>query len=260
MNALAGTITHILFDLHGTLVDSARLQQLYSQGTAQILADRFGGSHAAWAQAHKRIVADWDSYYADLNLSDGDDADCLRDLYEGLYRIIRAHFRLVGIPEPDSQTLKTLSLEVNAIPPSKGDSFYSDAHLVVNYLHQAGYQLGVATHALLAEAENTLIGATVREHFTAPIVCPDVVCRFDKDQRFYEIALQMTQAKPHQCLVVDDAASNIMGAKAAGLHTAYLNRYGKPLHNPDDADINLGTTLTNLPSELEALQLRLSNH
>ena len=61
------TITHIFFNLSGTLVDSARMPQCYAHHLGLEMAERFGGSADAWAQANFTILADWDSYFADLD-------------------------------------------------------------------------------------------------------------------------------------------------------------------------------------------------
>lgn len=254
MSKASQGITHIFFDLHGTLVDIQRLRQLYIRETAAILSARYGGAYADWAKANELIVLDWDSYYADLNLS-GDDS--LHDLYEGLYRVIRAHFRIVGVPEPDFPTLKALTLELNSAPPRAGDSFFPDAHPVVRALHERGYQLGVTTHALRREAESTLIGAGVRDYFTAPIVGPDVAHRFDKDRWFYQVPLRLAGIHPRQALVVDNVKLCIAGAKAAGTYTAYVNRKHAAHIPTRAADLDLGLDLTALPAQLDALQKRL---
>lgn len=94
--------THIFFGLHGTLVESAQLQACIKRNCVRILNQRYGP--ADWAEAERRLMQDWDSYYADLDL-DGEYG--IDHLWEGLYRTTRARFRMAGRPE-----LRALSREL----------------------------------------------------------------------------------------------------------------------------------------------------
>ena len=221
------TITHIFFDLSGTLVDSARMQQCYAHHLGLVMAERFGGSADAWTQANLTILADWDSYFADLDF-DGDDG--MADLWEGQLRVTRALFRLTGVKEPDGDVLAALSRELPYLATRRCDALYPESKLVIESLFHAGYVLGVATHLVSAQARGTLEGAGVLDYFRGPLLCPDVTERFRKDRDFFLTA----RIPSENCLVVDDSAEGIRGAKAAGMQTAYLRRDKTACEAPAD--------------------------
>ncbi|MBI5666444.1 MAG: HAD family hydrolase [Chloroflexi bacterium] len=232
------TITHILFDLYGTLVDSRLMIPCYAQQLGRVMADRYGGTPDAWADANRRIVADWDSYYADLDF-EGDNG--LDDLWEGMIRTTRALFRLTNTPEPVMDELAALSRELPYLATSGCDALFPEARGVIERLHGAGYRLGVASHTTTAQARGTLAGAGVLEYFAGPILGPDVTGMFAKNRRFYLAAA----LPPETCLVIDDSPDGIRGAKAAGM-TAVLIYRGDDSPPPSPADHMLRGSLDGL--------------
>jgi FMN phosphatase YigB (HAD superfamily) len=214
------SITHIFFDLH-VLIDSKRMLQNHRRGVGQIMAQRYGKAPEIWETAHRQIAADWDSYFADLNLS-GD--DMLRDLKEGWLRVTRALFRLAQVTEPAKGEIVTLSMELPANAPAYGDALYEDARFAVNQLHEKGFRLGVVTHALVGQVQAALRGANMLDCFTAPIVGADTVGQFDKDKIFFIKVGSLAQVAAAQCLIVDNSEQALIGAKAAGMVTVRVNR------------------------------------
>jgi FMN phosphatase YigB (HAD superfamily) len=212
-------VPHIFFELHGVLIDSKRMAQNYRRGLGQIMAARYGQSPEIWEKAHNSIVGDWDSYFADLNLS-GDDA--MRDLQEGWIRVTRALFRLAKVTEPDKDELALLSLELPTT--ACGDALYDDARSAVKQLYSKGYQLGVVTHALAGQALAALKGANMLDYFTAPIVGMDTVEQFDKDRMFFIKTAHLAKVEAVQCLLVDTNEDALAGAKSAGMRVIRLNR------------------------------------
>jgi phosphoglycolate phosphatase-like HAD superfamily hydrolase len=230
------TITHIFFDVH-TLIDSARLWAVYPVQIGQVMAEKYGGVAASWVDAYRRIAADWDSYFADLDF-DGDDG---ADLWEGELRITRALFRLIGISQPDMPALTTLSRELPYLATRGLDVFYPDCKAVLEKLHQAGFILSVAGHVVSAKARGMLEGAGVEKLFTEPFLCADVTGYFRKDIAFYRAVSVPTE----NCLLVDERLDGIAGAKAAGMHTVQLCRVYAP--SPDSpADYILKGDLSGL--------------
>lgn len=215
------TITHIFFDLHGTLIDSAQLHPCYSDGVGRAMAAQYGGRPEAWAAVHRQIVAEWDAYYADLNLS-GDDG--LRDMQEGMYRTTRALFTLSGFPEPPPEEIKTLAQYLPGIAPESCPALYPDVLPALQQLFAAGYQLGVASHALSNQARGILRGSAIEHFFAAPIMGPDITEEFEKNAAFYACIVRLTAVPPDQCLIVDDHIKAIQGAQAAGMRGVLLQR------------------------------------
>src|SRR5690348_13881004 len=122
------TITHIFFDLHGTLADGAKVHVFYSTRLGQILSPRYGGVPDAWAQANRTVLADWVSYFVDLDL-EGDHG--LADMWEGYFRTTRAMFRLVGVPEPPHDELVQLSRELPGLAVEGCDALYPEVRDVL---------------------------------------------------------------------------------------------------------------------------------
>jgi FMN phosphatase YigB (HAD superfamily) len=211
------SITHIFFDLPGTLVDSARMRTCYAHHLGLVMAERFGSHADAWEQAHLAILADWDSYFADLDF-DGDNG--IADLWEGQLRITRALFRLTGVTEPDGSILAALSRELPYLATRHCDALYPDVRPVIEALYHAGYVLGVASHVVSAQVRGTLEGGGALDYCRGPFLCPDVTERFHKDRDFF-LAAHLPSA---HCLVVDASAEGIRGAKAAGMQTVHLLR------------------------------------
>lgn len=235
------TITHIFFDLHGTLIDGTRLHPCYSAELGRLMTERFGLTPQQWIAANRQVLRDWDHYYADLDLT-GEDG--MAHLWEGLYRTTRALFRITRTPEPDKQTLTALSREIPGAVTRSCDALYHDARSVIERLAGAGYTLGVTTHALSTQARGVLEGARVLAAFNGPIIGPDVADHFEKDETFYRFAMLQAGVAPEHCLTVDDSTHCILGAKAAGLHTVQLYRKGGTGRSA--ADFSLHSTLDGL--------------
>ncbi|MEQ8672093.1 MAG: HAD family hydrolase [Aggregatilineales bacterium] len=234
-------ISHVFFDLHGTLIDSHALHPCYTAGLGELMVARYGGTAEMWATANRLIVADWDSYYADLDLG-GEDA--IEHMWEGLYRITRALFRLTGIPEPSKAEISALSREIPAIAPRKCDAFYDDTKPVLKHLYESGYVLGIASHALVEQARSLLIGGGVSDYFNGLILSPEVTDQFNKDATFFRYALNHhgNVLDPAVCLVVDDDAYALRGAKQLGMRTAHIVRKGTIHRSPADVTFTQGIT------------------
>jgi beta-phosphoglucomutase-like phosphatase (HAD superfamily) len=211
------TITHILFDLYGTLVDSRLMIPCYARQLGFVMAGRYGGAPEAWSDANLRIVADWDSYYADLDF-EGDNG--LDDMWEGMIRTTRALFRLTGTTEPGIDELAALSRELPHLATGGCNALFPEVRGLIERLHQAGVVLGIASHTTTAQARGTLTGAGVLDYFQGPILGPDVTGVFTKTRSYYLAA----QLPPENCLVVDDTPEGIRGAKAAGMRAILIHR------------------------------------
>lgn len=215
------SITHVFFDLHGTLIESQRLHPCYSEGVGKVMAARYGGTAEKWSAVHRQIVAEWAVYYADLNLS-GDDG--LRDMDEGMFRTTRALFRLAHFPEPPPEEIKTLARHLLEFAPEACPALYPDVLPVLEQLFAAGYQLGIAAHAPSYQAKGILRGSQIAHFFAAPLVGPDLTEEFEKNAAFYGCAARLAAVSPENCLIVDDHPKAIGGAQAAGMHGILLGR------------------------------------
>jgi FMN phosphatase YigB (HAD superfamily) len=242
------TITHIFFDLHGVLADSAKVHICYSAGLGRILSKRYGGVPDAWARANRTIVADWDSYFVDLDL-EGEDG--LADMWEGIYRTTRALFRLVGVPEPHHTEILELSRELPGLVVEGCDALFPEVRDVLKQLRAAGYILGTASNAILPQVRSTLAGGGILDEFQGPLMAADVAEQWAKDEQYYRLVALRADADPDQCLVIDDQLAPLQGARDAGLCTAWLDR--KKLGKRAPVDVLLIGDLTTLPTRMKDL-------
>ncbi|MBZ0295225.1 MAG: HAD family hydrolase [Anaerolineae bacterium] len=237
------TITHIFFDLHRTLVDSKRLTACYAEQLGQVMAQRYGGSPHQWTQANLRILADWDSYFADLNIDED-----IHDRWEGELRVTRALFRLTNTLEPPLKEIERLSWELPELATQDCDALYPDCKPLLKRLSAAGYTLGICSGAIQAQIRGTLRGGGVLDYFAGPLIGPDITEYIFRDEHFYTIAAHKAGVTPSACMAVDDLAQNLIGAKAAGMTTVQICREGPPLSSP--ADLVLEGDLNGLCSYL----------
>jgi FMN phosphatase YigB (HAD superfamily) len=215
-------LMHVFFDLHGTLIDAReRLPVQYRSALGEVMAARYGGDPAEWAEANRRVVADWDSYYADLDLG-GDDS--LEQMREGQARTLRALFRLTGRSYPASDELARLIDEHAFAITRRCDALYPDVRPSLADLRALGLTLGLFTHSLQGHAEGLLIGAGVREIFEGPVVTSDVRGVFAKEEGGYRIAARLAGVEPGQCAAVDDDPGALRAAAQAGLRTVGIAR------------------------------------
>ena len=215
------TITHIFFDLHGTLADGKKVHDCYSAGVGRVLSARYGTPAEAWTQANRAIVADWDSYFVDLDL-EGDDG--YADMWEGYFRTTRAMFRLTHTPEPSKAELLALTRELPGLAVAGCDALYPDVRAVLKQLRDAGYVLGTASNAILDQVRTTLLGGGILDKFNGPLIAADVAEQWAKDEQYYRFAALRAGVVPEHCLVVDDQAVPLHGARTAGMCTAWIDR------------------------------------
>ncbi|MBN2472634.1 MAG: HAD family hydrolase [Anaerolineae bacterium] len=217
------SITHVFFDLHGTLVDNkGTLPGQYQAALAAFMAGRYGGDPAAWAAANARVVDDWDSYYADLDFS-GDDS--LAQFQEGQTRTLRALFRLTGRPYPPSEDMARLVETHRYSVTSRCDALYPDARAALADLRALPLTLGLITHGMRGHAEGLLAGAGVRGWFAGPLMTPDTAGYFGKDEGYFRLAFGAVP--PGRCVVVEDRPVHARLAARLGARVVLVDRAGR---------------------------------
>ena len=217
-------ISHIFFGLYRVLIDPQRLAACYAESLGQVMATRFGLSAPDWTVAYQQIVADWDSYYADLDLN-GDDG--LDHMWEGLYRTTCALFRLTQTPEPPQPTLTALSRELPVEATRQCDSAYEDAKSIIQVLDAQGIKLGVLSHVWSGHAQAMLEGSGIRACFRGAIIGPDIVGHFDKDWHYLEVVTNQSGANPEQILILDADSGFCEIARKQGFRAVHIKDAGK---------------------------------
>jgi len=207
-------ITHVFFELPGVLVDRSVFRRTYRANLARIMAERYTGNPPEWAAAYDHVLADWDSYYADLNLSS---EDGIADLWEGLYRTTRALFRLTGVPEPTQPELTRLSRELPELASRGCDALFPEVPTLLGQLDQAGLVLGVISYSLTGVASALI--APVERYFKGAVWGSDRAEHFEKDVERYLAAALSAQVTPERCLMVDYQPLALLSAQQAGMQT-----------------------------------------
>lgn len=225
---LNSQITFILFDLHGALIDPARLMPCAAHRLGDVMAARYGGTASQWTAAYERIRADWDSYHADLDF-DGDEP--LSQVYEGLYRVTRALFRLTQTAQPSRETLQTLSRELPALMSRECDAVRADMHPILTVLAGRGCRLGVTSHLLDSQTRALLQGGAV-DHWFDAVFGVDTLEQFRRDTLYYQRVAVRSGVPVAQCLVIDRSLSHLEAARSAGMQAESPDTLEARLNQP----------------------------
>jgi beta-phosphoglucomutase len=172
-----------IFDLDGTIVDSTA----YYRETWQELLDEFGAE---------------------------EDPDVF------LRRPTRENFRILLGGEADDDMLEEHAARQarmgNLKMRARGVQAHDGMLELIRALHARGVKLAIATAAERSNAEWTLAQLNVREFFDAVVVDQDVA-RGKPAPDIYLQALQRLQTDAAHCAVMEDSATGVRAAKAAGL-------------------------------------------
>lgn len=209
--------THLFFDLFGVLVDREKLHDCYCQALGRIMADRYGLQPETWTAAYRQVVADWDSYHADLDFG-GDDG--LADMREGRYRTTRALFLTANIPEPPHTALQSLARWLPVAASQQCDGAYPGIQPALMGLVQRGYTLNVIAQLFADRVRGILTGAGLIDAIRGAVITPDAAEHFHQDAAFFRYAALVAQANPAQCLVISKDDDLLAGAQAAGFQAA----------------------------------------
>ncbi len=214
------SFTHVFFDLYGVLVDhTGALPGQYRAALAGFMAARYGGDPKAWAAAYARVVADWDSYYADLDFN-GDDS--LTQVREGETRVLRALFRLTGQPCPPPEDMAQLVDMYQYPVASRCDALYPDARAALQEMRALPLTLGLVTGVMRDRAMGLLAGAGVGAWFGGPLVTPEAAGYFGKDESYFRLAFG--SLPPERCVVVEARPDHARLAARLGARVVLVDR------------------------------------
>lgn len=185
---MAAPITHVLFDLDGTLLDS---EALYTEAT-QIVCDRYG---ASFDLALKRKIM-------------GGDAR------EGAITVIDA----LSLPLSPEAYLKARELELNRLIP--GIQTMPHAEELVARLRAEGVPCCIATSGHREITDRKLAHHAFLRSITT-IVCGDDarMTRGKPAPDIFLLAARELCVAPERCVVVEDTVNGVRAGVAAGMRT-----------------------------------------
>jgi beta-phosphoglucomutase-like phosphatase (HAD superfamily) len=201
--------------LHTVILDVSRYRALYPAALGQVMASVYGGTVMGWSAAFKQVRADWDDYYADLDLA-GDDG--VADMWEGLFRTTRALFRLAGHGEPGHDELTALARSLPGRACARIDTVRDDARARIAALKAQHYTLVVYAALSAEHIRGLLIGGTLQRDIH-DVIGLDTAERFDFDAAYWQAAALRFHVHPSGCLVIDPRADVQSHARAVGMNT-----------------------------------------
>ncbi len=101
----------------------------------------------------------------------------------------------------------------------------------VHRLHERGWVQAIASAAPRPNIE-VVLEALAATHYFQGIVSAEDVRRGKPDPEVYLAAASRVGASPDSCIVVEDAAAGVEGARSAGMRSIGVSRNGK--HLPAD--------------------------
>ena len=213
MNPAQPMVKAVLWDLDGTLVDSAEFhwrawRDVMAEEGLPITHDQFVHS---FGKRNDLILSGWL----------GEDADPER--MHRLSEVKEARFRAL--------------VQTHGIEPLPGVRAW------VTRLHAEGWMQAIATSAPRANLETMVDALKMRRSFGASVAAEDVT-HGKPDPEVFLVAAQRLGAEPRGSIVVEDAPTGIEAGRRAGMRTVGVSL----LHVLPDADVYVGT-LPELPAD-----------
>ena len=178
----------VLWDLDGTLVDSAEYHWLSWCEALTAAGHRFDRDYlvATFGQRNDRILRD-----------------------------------LLGPDAPDAE-IERISDEKEARfrtrVRKRGLDLLPGAELWLKRLRASGWRQALATSAPRANVETMLEVLSLAEYFGAVVAAEDVQ-RGKPDPQVFLLAAERLGVAPYRCVVVEDAAAGVEGARNAGMRS-----------------------------------------
>ncbi|MCF7514103.1 haloacid dehalogenase type II [Pseudoalteromonas sp. L23] len=148
-----------------------------------------------------------------------------------------------GLTITDSQAKQAIVPALLSLPPHK------DVIPALKRLKQAGFKLVSLTNSSNAGVKAQFENAGLITYFDQRLSIEDIKV-YKPDLRAYEWALQQLNIRPDQALMVAAHGWDVAGAKAAGMHTAFIARPQKQLYPLAKTPDYVLPDLTSLADEL----------
>jgi HAD superfamily hydrolase (TIGR01509 family) len=238
----------IFLDNDGVLTDADAHHVAYCRRYGELMAPRFSGTAAAWAEANSAAFHAMMEWYR-ANAARFTDAR----FFEALYQVeLEAAFAHVGLAPPDWETEgKPLMRRLLFECPREACALLPGAGEAVERLAAEGYRLCMASNAHSLHCEGVLSGCGLRGRFVYAFG-PDLVDCATKSPEFYRRACARVGVRPEAAVVVDDSGLALAMAAEAGMKTVLV---GDGPGAPDGRIASLGE-LPELLAEIARRQTR----
>ena len=138
-------------------------------------------------------------------------ADMCGTSNEASFRVAKKHFPTLNPVEFVTEGIRQYRELVILEQPEEKPYL----HELVNYLHEQGYKLSVASGSPAELIVLNLSRAGIKDYFSAFVGGQDVACGKPAPDIFLKAAHDMG-VEPEACLVIEDGENGIRAAKAAG--------------------------------------------
>jgi len=191
----------VIFDLDGTLVDSIGM---WNDVDSELI--KRGGKIP-----RKSVGTDRDDFLANNTIG---------NIYENYAKYLKESYSLSLTVEEINFLRNMLSKDYlkNSI------CLKPNAHILLKELYNRGYTLVLATigskwvvDIYMNENKNIVDICNIQELFESRILTKEDVSKKKPDPEVYFKAMEIVNAKPEKCIVVEDSLSGVQAAKAAGI-------------------------------------------
>lgn len=224
--------TVLAFDVYGTLIDThgvvAELEQRLAGQERSDLAPEFS---RRWRDKQLEY-----SFRRGLMGAYADFSRCTREALEFTDRAFHTRFS-----ETDKEHLMGVYARLPAFP---------DASAALARLAEAGVRCVAFSNGSREAVEGLLTQAGIREHFES-VVSVDEIKRFKPDPAVYAHLRYRLESEPGDTWLVSSNAFDVIGARHAGLHAAWVRRIPDAPFDPWGIEPDITV------ADLEALAERL---
>jgi hypothetical protein len=187
----------------GVLLDHHALGKSMPAALARVMAARHDHDPSAWQNAYLKIVADWNSYWADLSL---DGQDSLAQWREGRWRVIRALFRLMRLPEPPQDAIPIYLDEVPYEIGRHCKAWKPNSVESLKVLASQGFRLGILAPYQPAALIRGLLDEAQLGEPSCRAFGPDEIGQFGLEGVSWERIAEITGSDPSWCVYVSAEA------------------------------------------------------